>query len=69
MLYALVYGATTAIMGIILYPLFDLILCKFITNSNFVYSAHQHITQPVLFGFFMGIVLTFINSKKDKEDK
>ena len=59
------------IAGIVLYPLFDLILCKFITNSEFIYSVHKHIIQPISFGFITGIILWVVengikigNSKK-----
>ena len=31
------------LVGIILYLIFDLLLCKFITNSTFVYSIHSYI--------------------------
>ena len=49
-------GAATAIAGLILYPLFDVILCKFITNSEFVYSVHEHIIQPIIFGTIIGLI-------------
>ena len=47
---------TISIMGIILYPIFDLILAKCITNSKFVYSVHNHIIQPIIFGCTTGTV-------------
>ena len=59
MLYILVYGGAIAIAGVILYPLFDLILCKFITNSEFIYSASQYITKLIAFGFIMGVVFVY----------
>lgn len=55
--YAVIFGITIAVSGIVLYPLFDIVLCKFITNSEFIYSAHEHIIQPVLFGMIMGIMI------------
>lgn len=67
-LYILAFAIATSIMGIILYPLFDYVLCKFITNSQFIYSVHQHIVQPILFGFIIAIVLYVpILNKKNKE--
>ncbi|MBQ6497166.1 MAG: hypothetical protein IJI58_00420 [Bacilli bacterium] len=45
-----------SIMGIILYPIFDLILARCITNSSFVYSIHSHIIQPIIFGCTTGTV-------------
>lgn len=53
-----------AICGMILYPLFDLILCKFITNSNFDYSIHKHVIQPTLFAFIYGITFWSLDKKK-----
>ena len=45
------------LVGIILYPIFDLLLCKFITNSTFAYSIHSYIIQPIIFGIIIGIVI------------
>ena len=56
-LYTICFAIATSIMGIILYPLFDYLLCKFITNSQFVYSIHQHIVQPILFGIIISVIL------------
>ena len=56
--------AAVAICGMILYPLFDLILCKFITNSNFDYSVHKHVIQPILFAFIYGITFWSLDKKK-----
>ena len=53
-----------AICGMVLYPLFDLILCKFITNSNFDYSIHKHVIQPILFAFIYGITFWSLDKKK-----
>ena len=65
-LYTLFLAITTSIFGMILYPLFDYLLAKFITHSTFVYSVEQHIISPIIFGFVVSIVLYFINNKKDK---
>lgn len=56
-----------AIFGIILYPLFDLILCKFITNSQFIYSAHKYIIQPMLFSAILGTTLWVADKKKEEK--
>ena len=53
-----------SVCGMILYPIFDLILCKFITNSVFEYSIHEHIIQPILFGFIFGFVSWLVDKKK-----
>ena len=52
-----------AIMGIILYPIFDLLLCMFITKAKFIYSVHDYIIQPILFGGIMGTVFWIIDKK------
>ena len=55
-----------SLFGIILYPLFDLILCNFITNSEFKYSVYSHIVQPVLFGCIFGVVSFLFYRNKNK---
>ena len=52
-----------SVMGIILYPIFDYILYMFITKSNFVYSVHQYIIQPITFGCIMGTCFWIIDKK------
>ena len=65
--YLIILIITVSICGMILYPLFDLILCKFITNSEFVYSVHSYIIQPILFGFFFGTTFWLVD--KQRKDK
>ena len=62
--YLIALVIAVAVCGMILYPLFDFILCKFITNSNFEYSVHQHIIQPILFAFIYGIVYWLFDKKR-----
>lgn len=45
------------VAGIILYPLFDLVLCKFITHFVFYYSFHSYVIQLIIFGIIMGTVI------------
>lgn len=52
-----------ALCGMILYPIFDLILCKFITNSEFIYSVHSYIIQPILFACVFGTVFWFVTKR------
>ena len=70
-LFVLVYGAATAIMGFIIYPLLDLLMCKFITHSTFKYTLADHIISPLIFGFVFAFVYSFgmIKGKKKNEDK
>ena len=51
----------------ILYPIFDLIYCKLITNSEFVYNFHKYIIQPISFAFISGTVSWVV--EKNRNDK
>ena len=62
--YLILLIITISICGIILYPLFDLILCNFITNSKFTYSIQNHIIDQILFGVIFGIVSWVVDKKK-----
>lgn len=53
-----------SLAGIILYPLFDFLLCKFITNSEFTYSIFNHIIEPIIFGVVFGMVVWIFDKKK-----
>lgn len=55
---------TVAICGIVLYPLFDLVYYKVITNSEFVYSIYRHIIQPIIFACFFGTTFWLIDRKR-----
>ena len=56
----------TALAGIIIWPLLDFILCSWITKTTFVYSVHEHIIQPIIFGFIVSFIVDiFFISKKD----
>ena len=54
---------TIAIMGMILYPIFDLIYCKLITNSEFIYSFHKYIIQSISLACISGTVFWVIDKK------
>lgn len=62
--YLVILIIATAICGMILYPLFDLIYYKYITNSEFVYSFHKHIIQPIIFAIIYGITFWTLNKKR-----
>lgn len=53
-----------AVFGMILYPIFDLIYCKFITNSKFIYNFHKYIIQPVSFACISGTVFWVVDKNK-----
>lgn len=63
--YSVIWIFSIAIFGMILYPLFDLIICKFITNSRFIYSVNEHIIKPIFFGIILGLVLWVVDRKKE----
>ncbi len=62
--YYFVFGLIAAITGLILYPLFDIVYCKFITNSTFVYSAKEHIVEPLTLAIVLTIVVYGIEKRK-----
>lgn len=62
--YLIVLIFLVAVCGMILYPLFDLILCKFITKSLFEYSVHKHVIQPILFAVIYGVTFWSIDKKR-----
>ena len=61
--YLVILIIAVAVCGMILYPLFDLVLCKFITNSVFEYSVHSHVIQPIIFGCVFGTSFWAIDKK------
>ena len=57
-----------SICGIIIYPLFDLAICKFVTNSKFVYSFKNYIIQPIITAIITGSLLWVVDKKSRKKD-
>ncbi len=55
-----------AIAGMILWPLFDLIVCKIFTHTEFVYSVPEHVVEPITFGCILGIVFWVLDKKSKK---
>ena len=58
---------TISICGMIIYPLFDLFFCKFITNSEFAYSFKSHVIQPITAAIIAGTVLWVVEKKSNKK--
>ena len=56
-----------AVFGMILYPIFDLIYYKFITNSEFVYNFHKYIIQPISFVCISGTVFWAVEKNKNNK--
>ncbi len=51
---------------LILYPVFDLILCKAIYHTKFIYTAKEYILKPIIHGLCIGSGLFFIDLSKLK---
>ena len=56
-----------SLCGMIIYPLFDFIYFKFITNSNFAYSYKSYILEPITFATIIGIVLWVLDRNKNSK--
>lgn len=55
-LYIIIFCLTVGIMGFIIYPLLDYMICKFITHSKFVYTIHDYIIRPLEFGMIFSVL-------------
>ena len=53
-----------SIFGMILYPIYDLIIFKLITHVEFSYSISKYIVEPIIVGFFMGMVFWIADVKR-----
>lgn len=55
---------STVLCGIIIFPLLDFIICKFITNSQFTYSINNHIIKPTVSAFLFGSIYWQVERNK-----
>ena len=55
-LYIIVFGLIVGVVGMIIYPIFDLIICKIFTNTKFVWNVYNYIIKPLEFGMIFSIV-------------
>ena len=62
--YLIVLIIAVSLCGMILYPLFDLVYYKVITNSEFVYSFHRYIIQPIIFACIFGTTFWLVDKKR-----
>ena len=46
---------TTILAGFIVFPVLDFFY-SLITGGTFVYSIHEHIQEPIIFGVIFGLV-------------
>ena len=66
-LYFLVYLIVFIVVAILLWPLFDLIVCNVFTHSEFVWTVQEHIIQPIVFGVIITIIEFLYRLYKDKK--
>ena len=61
--YLIVLIIAVAVCGLILYPLLDIIYCKF-TKTIFEYKIYEHLIQPIIFAIIFGITFWSIDKKR-----
>ena len=55
---------SVSLFSLVLYPLLDLLFCKFITNSTFKYSVIDHIVEPIIFSIIFSLTVFILDRKK-----
>ena len=55
-LYIIVFGLIVGVVGMIIYPILDLMLYNFITHNKFVWNFKEHVIEPFGFGMIFSIV-------------
>ena len=63
------YIVSLAVFAIILWPIFDWLLAKFINHSTFTYSVADHIVSPIIFGVICGLIYWLIDIYHIKKGK
>ena len=59
----------TVIAGLVIWPLFDFILCVVFTHSDFKYSIIDHVVEPIIFGVVVGFAFWYTDKKKTGKKK
>ena len=57
----------TILLMIILYPILDLIICKFFTHGKFIYTFKEYILKPIMHGLCIGSGLFFVDVSRIKK--
>ena len=65
--YLVILIVALAVAGAILFPMFDLIWSKVVTNSEFSYSAEKYVIEPISFGAIFGLIFWAIDRPKKKK--
>ena len=62
--YLIVLFVLVSLCSMIVYPLFDLVYYRILTNSTFVYSFQRHIIQPIIFSCVYSITFWYFDKKR-----
>lgn len=54
---ALSFFVIALVLAMILWPLFDILMCNFITHGEFKYTVADYIIEPITFSAVMTVVL------------
>lgn len=66
-LYILVQFIVMTVAAMIIWPLFDILYDKVITNSTFHYSVTNHIIRPIIFGAIIAVIQGILKKRNDKK--
>ena len=64
LVYFLITTLVVFICAIIIWPILDFLLYTYITKSEFVYSIHNHILQPLIFSVIYATISTLFFKKQ-----
>ena len=53
-----------SVFGLIIYPLSDFLIDRFISHTEFIYSLRDHVIDPIVFALIFSITYWVINRKK-----
>ena len=68
LLFFIVNALLTIVAALIIFPLFDLIMTNF-TSETFQYNVGDHIIEPIILGILFGAIMTFFQFRKKKTKK
>lgn len=62
--YLIVLILSISLCGIIIYPVIDFFICKFIQHTKFIYTFRFYILQPIIAGIISGLIIWALDRKK-----